>query len=85
MKTASIFEAKTNLSKLIQAIQTQQEPSIIIVKSGKPVARLVPYDPPVTSRIGIAKNVLPKMKSLDEFNSIDADITKDFLGNGGLL
>jgi prevent-host-death family protein len=36
-----IHEAKTNLSKLIPAVQTGEE--VIITKAGKPVARLVPF------------------------------------------
>jgi len=36
-----IHEAKTNLSKLIPAVQTGED--VIITKAGKPVARLVPF------------------------------------------
>ncbi len=36
-----IHEAKTNLSKLIPAVQTGEE--VIITKAGKPVARLIPF------------------------------------------
>ena len=38
MKTASIFEAKTNLSRYIAEILSKQEPYVVIVKNGKPVA-----------------------------------------------
>lgn len=36
-----IHEAKTNLSKLIPAVQAGED--VIITKAGKPVARLVPF------------------------------------------
>jgi len=36
-----IHQAKTNLSRLIPAVQTGED--IIITKAGKPVARLVPF------------------------------------------
>lgn len=36
-----IHEVKTNLSKLIPAVQTGED--VIITKAGKPVARLVPF------------------------------------------
>ena len=36
-----IHEAKTNLSKLIPAVQAGEE--VIITKGGRPVARLVPF------------------------------------------
>ena len=85
MKTVSIFEAKTNLSKYIASILSKQEPCVIIMKNHKPVARLVPYEQETTNRIGTGKKILPKMKSLEEFNKINAEIENDFLGNGGLL
>lgn len=39
----NIHEAKTNLSKLLERVQSGEE--IIIAKAGKPVARLAPYAP----------------------------------------
>jgi prevent-host-death family protein len=39
----SIHEAKTNLSKLLARVSAGEE--VIIVKNGKPVARLVPVTP----------------------------------------
>lgn len=85
MKTASIFEAKTNLSRYIAEILSKQEPYVVIVKNGKPVARLLPYETETNNRIGTGKNLIPRMKSLDKFNKIDLEIENDFLGNGGLL
>lgn len=37
----NIHDAKTHLSKLLQRVMAGEE--IVIAKSGKPVARLVPY------------------------------------------
>lgn len=85
MKTASIFDAKTNLSKYISSILSRQEPYVVIVKNGKPVARLVPYEAETNNRIGAGKKIIPRMKSLEEFNRIDTEIENDFSGNGGLL
>jgi prevent-host-death family protein len=39
--TASVHEAKTHLSRLLQRVESSGE-SIVITRSGKPVARLVP-------------------------------------------
>jgi prevent-host-death family protein len=39
--TASVHEAKTHLSRLLQRVESAGE-SIVITRSGKPVARLVP-------------------------------------------
>lgn len=46
MKTSAvnIHEAKTSFSKLVQRVQRGQE--VVIAKAGKPVAKLVAYEPP---------------------------------------
>lgn len=43
-KTIGMHEAKTQLSRLVQALRDGQEREIIIAVSGKPCARLVPYE-----------------------------------------
>ena len=78
MKTASIFEAKTNLSRYIADIQSKEEPSILIMKNGKPVAQIVPYAPPSPQRIGIAKGSIPQLSSLDDFNEPNLKIAEKF-------
>jgi prevent-host-death family protein len=52
MKTATIFEAKTNLSQLVKDVQQGE---IITITSGRarmPVARLEPIQPKVKKRLG---------------------------------
>jgi prevent-host-death family protein len=44
LQTVNIHEAKTQLSKLLEAVQSGDE--VVIAKSGTPIARLVPYTPP---------------------------------------
>ncbi len=51
--TINIHEAKTQFSKLISRIEMGEE--IIIAKSGKPVARLVPLDYFEDRKPGIAE------------------------------
>jgi prevent-host-death family protein len=51
MKTVSIHEAKTQLSRLLRRVSAGEE--IIIAKDGKPVARLVPVSDP--RRLGTDK------------------------------
>ena len=41
MRTVGVFDAKTHLSSLIEAVERGE--SITITKHGRPVARLVPY------------------------------------------
>ena len=76
MTSVSMFEAKTNLSKYVSSVASREEPYIIIVRNGKPVAKLVPFDNDTSVRIGVAKGKLPVMSSIDEFNSID--VSGDF-------
>jgi len=82
MISVSMFEAKTNLSKYVSSVETNEEPFIIIVRNGKPVAKIVPYDAPVNKRIGIAKDKLPIMPSLEEFNAVD---TEELFEGDGIL
>jgi prevent-host-death family protein len=44
LHTVNVHEAKTQLSKLLEAVQSGAE--VVIAKSGTPIARLVPYVPP---------------------------------------
>ena len=83
MISVNMFEAKTNLSKYVASVVAKEEPFIIIVRNGKPVAKIVPFENETDNRIGVAKNILPVMPSLEEFNSID--VSSDFIGVGGLL
>ena len=64
-----ILEAKTNLSNLVNLIESGQEESIIIAKDGKPVVKMVLYsETPVSKRIGIAKGKLKSPADLDLHN-----------------
>jgi prevent-host-death family protein len=68
MPTVNMLEAKSNLSRLVDAVERGQETEIIIARNGRPAARLVAVAArPVARRIGIAKGrfVVP--------DSIDAD------------
>ena len=42
-ETVNLYEAKTNLSKLVDRAAAGEE--IVIAKAGKPKAKLVPYQP----------------------------------------
>lgn len=43
MVEVNIHEAKTHLSRLLRRVATGEE--IVIARAGKPVARLVPFEP----------------------------------------
>lgn len=64
MPTVNMHEAKTGLSKLVEAIETGKETEIILARNGKPVARIVPIEQPKKNRLlGIAEG---KFGNLDE-------------------
>ena len=43
MKQVNIYEAKTQLSRLVEEVEKGEE--VVIARAGKPVARLVPFEP----------------------------------------
>lgn len=49
MKITNIHEAKSTLSKLIEAAMAGEE--VIISKAGKPVAKIIAYNPTKTDRV----------------------------------
>lgn len=56
MPMVNMLDAKTRLSKLVQAVENGDESEIVIARNGKPAARLVPMETarrPV--RLGLAK------------------------------
>ena len=78
MATVNMLEAKTNLSRLVEAVESGRQAEIIIARNGKPAARLVPIETrPKGKRIGIAQGefVVP-----DDFDADDAEIAKLFYG-----
>lgn len=51
MKTVSIHEAKTHLSRLLEKVHAGEE--VVIAKRGTPYARLCPLEPPPVRRPGL--------------------------------
>lgn len=70
MHTVNMLEAKSTLSKLVEAIQSGSEEEVIIARNGRPAARLVPMDEIVPGqRIGIAKGRFVLPESIDSSNA----------------
>ncbi len=58
MHSATIFEAKTNLSELLRRAQLGEEVLITSGRERKPVARLVAIDPvPASRRVGFLEGL----------------------------
>ena len=68
MTKVNMLEAKTNLSKLVEAVESGRETEIILARNGKPVARIVPIlqEP---RKLGLAHG---------EFGELDEEWFKDF-------
>lgn len=81
MTKVNMLEAKTHLSRLVEAIENGSETEVIIARNGKPVARLVAIEPKTTSRrLGLLAGKYPPM-TLEEFNKDDKEIEALFLGD----
>ncbi len=56
MRTVNIFKAKSDLSRLVEAVESGAEAEIVIARNGRPAARLVPINTEVSGpRIAVAK------------------------------
>jgi prevent-host-death family protein len=76
--TVNMLEAKNNLSKLVEAVESGGEREIIIARNGRPAARLVPLEQKKTGvRIGVAKGLFTAPDNIDEDNE---EIEKLFYG-----
>jgi prevent-host-death family protein len=74
MMIANISEAKAQLSSLIEKVMAGQE--VVIGKAGKPVAKLIRYEPSEEPRTpGALKG---KIKIADDFDELPEDIAKAF-------
>ena len=77
----NMLEAKTNLSKLVDAVERGIEREIVIARNGRPAARLVAIEKTVPFagvRLGLAKG---KYTFLDPDPDLDAEIAQLFEGS----
>jgi prevent-host-death family protein len=84
MSQVNVHDAKSRLSKLMHAVESGNEPEIILARNGRPAVRIVPLadaKPVVRQpiRFGIAKGLFDVPESIDRDN---ADIEKLFHGDG---
>lgn len=69
MKSINMLEAKSSLSRLVEAVEQGREAEIIIARNGRPAARLVPIAPVGSGqRIGIAKGLFEVPDDIDTRN-----------------
>ena len=80
MHSVNMLQAKSSLSRLVDAIEQGEEREIIIARNGRPAARLVPMEVLVPGqRIGVARGAFQVPDSIDSHNDEVAEL---FLGKG---
>ncbi len=71
----NMFEAKSQLSKLVELVESGAEAEIVIARNGKPVAKLVPMSYRLAgTRIGVAEGQFLVPDDLDGENETIAAI-----------
>lgn len=81
MNPVNMRDAKSQLSRLVKAIESKQIDEIVITRNGQPVAKLVQLkaSTDISARIGVAKN---KLLIPDELDGSNKDIKNLFLERG---
>lgn len=83
MSIVNMLEAKTNLSRLVEAVESGAESEVIIARNGKPAAKLVSLDaaPKKKLRLGLARGKYPPL-DFEAFQALDAEVNRLFFGDG---
>lgn len=82
MQPVNMLQAKSSLSRLVDAIEQGREREIVIARNGRPAAKLVPVDEsPAGKRIGVAKGRFEVPDSIDTHNE---EVVRLFMGGGPL-
>lgn len=78
MDPVNMLQAKSSLSRLVEAIEQGHEREIVIARNGRPAARLVPMDAVLPDkRIGVAKGVFEVPDDIDAHND---EVARLFMG-----
>lgn len=78
LHAVNMLQAKSSLSRLVEAIEQGKEREIIIARNGRPAAKLVAIGvPDGKQRIGVAKGVFKAPDNIDVYND---KVAKLFLG-----
>jgi antitoxin (DNA-binding transcriptional repressor) of toxin-antitoxin stability system len=82
MESVNMLQAKSSLSRLVEAIEQGQEREIIIARNGRPAAKLVAVDAMGSGqRIGVAKGAF---EVPDDIDAHQAEVAALFLGQPAL-
>ena len=74
-RTVNMLEAKTHLSRLVEAIETGAATEVVIARNGRPVARLTALlGPERPRRLGVARGQFTVPDSIDAANPLIAEL-----------
>lgn len=75
MTTVNMLEAKSSLSRLVEAVESGRAEEIVIARNGRPAARLVPIaEQPAGRRIGVARGRFEVPDDIDAHNDEVAEL-----------
>ncbi len=80
MKTVNIHEAKTHLSKLIEAASKGE--SFVIAKAGKPVVKVMPLNAPTGTQVRRLGFLTGHISVPDDFDDMGRDEIARMFGGG---
>lgn len=70
MPVVNMLVAKSNLSKLVKAVESGESPEVVIARDGIPAARLVPVERTAPGkRIGVARGAFVVPDDIDTSNA----------------
>jgi antitoxin (DNA-binding transcriptional repressor) of toxin-antitoxin stability system len=74
-RMVNMLEAKTHLSRLVEAIETGAATEVVIARNGRPVARLTALPGPERPRrLGVARGQFTVPDSIDAANPLIAEL-----------
>lgn len=78
MQSVNMLQAKSSLSRLVEAIEQGAKREIVIARNGRPAAKLVPINAaPAGKRIGVAKGKFKVPDNIDASNEDVAGLFQD--------
>ena len=72
----NVYEAKSRLSALLNEVEAGS--SVVIARAGRPVARLIPFEPE-QRKPRVPGTMAGKIWLSPDFDALDEEIVQDFL------
>lgn len=76
MTRVGMHEAKTNFSRLVDSARRGED--VIVERSGRPVAKIVPYDEPKQGLLALKGIWKGQVEIADDFDELPEDLQRAF-------